>query len=124
MLIFFCVVEKYKVQFLVEVCEDILLLNILRENVIMIFDIVKKYCLSFVKEVVLMKVMKMGEILIYDEYKYYIQKDLGLLLELYEQLLEWIGFLFVKRWWILMGKVQWQFYLCVDVLELFDINGV
>lgn len=94
---FFRAAEKYKVQFLAEVCEDTLLSNISRENAITTFDIAKKHCSAAVREAVLMKAMKMGEISTYDEYKHYTQKDPGLLLELYEQLSERIGPLLAKR---------------------------
>ncbi|KAG0569286.1 hypothetical protein KC19_6G080200 [Ceratodon purpureus] len=94
---FFRAAEKYKVQFLADICEDTLLSNISRENAITTFDIAKKHCSSSVREAVLMKAMKMGEISTYDEYKHYTQKDPGLLLELYEQLSERIGPLLAKR---------------------------
>ena len=101
---FFRAAEKYKVRFLAEVCEDTLLSNISRENAITTFDIAKKHCSSSVRESVLMKAMKMGEISTYDEYKHYTAKDPGLLLELYEQLSERIGPLLAKRRRISTGK--------------------
>ncbi|XP_024395616.1 uncharacterized protein [Physcomitrium patens] len=94
---FFRAAEKYKVQFLAEVCEDTLVSNLSRQNAISTFDIVKKHCSSAVRESVLVKAMKMGEISTYDEYKHYTQKDPGLLLELYELLSERIGPLLAKR---------------------------
>lgn len=96
--------EKYKVQYLNEVCEDALISNLSRENAITTFDIAKKHCSSTVKELVLMKALKMGELSTYEEYKEYTQKDPGLLLELYEQLSERIGPLLAKRRRTTTGK--------------------
>lgn len=96
--------EKYKVQYLNEVCEDALISNLSRENAITTFDIAKKHCSSTVKELVLMKALKMGELSTYEEYKVYTQKDPGLLLELYEQLSERIGPLLAKRRRTTTGK--------------------
>jgi hypothetical protein len=109
---FFRAAEKYKVQFLAEVCEDTLLSNISRENAITTFDIAKKHCSSSVRESVLMKAIKMGEISTYDEYKHYTEKDPGLLLELYEQLSERIGPLLAKRRRISTGKSHQQLHAC------------
>lgn len=50
------VVYKYNVQFFEVVCEDLLVKNMISDNVISIFDVVKKYCLSGCKEVVFKKV--------------------------------------------------------------------
>lgn len=115
---FFRAAEKYKVQFLADVCEDTLLSNISRENAISTFDIAKKHCSSSVRESVLMKAIKMGEISTYDEYKHYTQKDPGLLLELYEQLSERIGPLLAKRRRISTGKPQKQLLPCHSMCNL------
>lgn len=89
--------DKYKMQYLAAVCEDALVSNLSRENAITTFDIAKKQCSNAAKESVLKKLLKMGEISTYEEYKVYTQKDPGLLLELYEQLSERIGPLLAKR---------------------------
>ncbi|KAH9558166.1 hypothetical protein CY35_07G122700 [Sphagnum magellanicum] len=94
---FLHVAEKYKVHYLAAVCEDVLVSKLSRDNAITTFDIAKKYCSSDVKEAVLKKALKMGEISTYGEYKLYTQKDPGLLLEFYEQLSERIGPLLAKR---------------------------
>ncbi len=94
---FLHVAEKYKVHYLAAVCEDVLVSKLSRDNAITTFDIAKKYCSGDVKEAVLKKALKMGEISTYGEYKLYTQKDPGLLLEFYEQLSERIGPLLAKR---------------------------
>ncbi len=116
---FLHVAEKYKVHYLAAVCEDVLVSKLSRDNAITTFDIAKKYCSSDVKEAVLKKALKMGEISTYGEYKLYTQKDPGLLLEFYEQLSERIGPLLAKRRRITPG----MFHLALWTLQLF-FSGV
>ena len=78
--------RKYNVQFLTSVCEDSLVKNVTRDNVINAFDMVKKYCSSGCKEAVVEKARRLGELSSFTEYKVFTETNPGLLLELYEQL--------------------------------------
>lgn len=78
--------RKYNVQFLTSVCEDSLVKNVTRDNVINAFDMVKKHCSSGCKEAVVEKARRLGELSSFTEYKVFTETNPGLLLELYEQL--------------------------------------
>lgn len=78
--------HKYKVQFLSKVCEDLLVKNLTRDNVISTFDIAKKHCSSSCKEAILEKASRLGDLSRFKEYNVFTQSNPGLLLELYEQL--------------------------------------
>lgn len=78
--------HKYNVQFLISVCEDSLVKNVTRDNVINTFDMAKKHCSSRCREAVVEKARRLGELSSFTEYKIFTESNPGLLLELYEQL--------------------------------------
>jgi pentatricopeptide repeat protein len=78
--------NKYKVDFLTSICEEALVTNISKENVISKFFVAKKHCSEAVMEAVLKEATTLGDVSTFTEYKKYSQTDAGLLLEFYEKL--------------------------------------
>jgi len=78
--------HKYNVQFLANLCEDMLVKKMTKDNVISTFDIAKKHCSSNCKKAILEKASRLGDLSRFKEYNFFTQSNPGLLLELYEQL--------------------------------------
>lgn len=107
--------NKYKVDFLTSICEEALVTNISKENVISKFFVAKKHCSEAVMEAVLKEATTLGDVSTFTEYKKYSQTDAGLLLEFYEKLARLKKAKGSKRRRVGKGKLELFVLLCVLV---------